>query len=83
MTAPLFLTGSLSARAILATGVAASLALLGGCAGSNSLKSASAKPNKATAATDRAVARAEQAVAEAPKEAALRSALGQDRKSVV
>lgn len=77
MNAPLFLTGSLSARAILATGVAASLALLGGCAGSSSLKSASAKPNKATAATDKSVARAEQAVEQAPKDAALRAALGQ------
>lgn len=77
MTAPRHPSGPLPLRAALAVGVAMSLALLGGCAGSASLKSASARPAGSATTADRAVARAEQAVQKAPQDAALRAALGQ------
>ncbi|MDE2619785.1 MAG: SPOR domain-containing protein [Sphingomonadales bacterium] len=77
MTAPRHPSGPLPLRVVLAAGVAMSLALLGGCAGSASLKSASARPAGPATAADRAVARAEQAVQKAPQDAAPRAALGQ------
>lgn len=77
MTAPRHPRGPLPLRAALAAGVAMSLALLGGCAGSASLKSASARPAGPVTPADRAVARAEQAVQKAPQDAAPRAALGQ------
>lgn len=77
MIAPRHPSGPLPLRAALAVGVAMSLALLGGCAGSASLKSASARPAGPATTADRAVARAEQAVQKAPQDAALRAALGQ------
>lgn len=60
----------------LACAIAAA-ALLSGCAGTASLRSAAATPGKAASGADRAVAHAEQAVSRAPKDAAARAALGQ------
>ncbi|MBC2663196.1 tetratricopeptide repeat protein [Novosphingobium flavum] len=69
--------GPLLSRAAAAVSIAASLSILGGCAGSASPRSASAEPAASVRTADRALAKAEQAVQRAPQDAAARAALAQ------
>ncbi|WP_298196825.1 tetratricopeptide repeat protein [Novosphingobium sp.] len=69
--------GPLLSRAAAAVSIAASLSILGGCAGSASPRSASAEPAASARTADRALAKAEQAVQRAPQDAAARAALAQ------
>ncbi|MBC2670394.1 tetratricopeptide repeat protein [Novosphingobium piscinae] len=67
----------LAHRPLVLAGVAATLTLLGGCAGSAGFKSATAAPTRAAPIGDRAVAKAEQAVQRAPQDPAARAMLAQ------
>ena len=77
MTTSRDFTAPILSRAAAAIGIAASLAVLGGCAGSATPRSASAEPARSGTKDDRALAKAEQAVQRAPQDPAARAALAQ------